>query len=202
MTGLPQAGVILTGTPIAPVVINNSTRSILVVTLLEQDAAGRTRPHTYDMIGQLRNNPRAGIAPGSSFSDFQQQTTQIRDATGAPPPAPAQVFLDSVLFDDGVLVGPDKNNSFDAIAARLQAQQDLNAAVEAGAWSGLQEIANSQTRGLAAPVGSETFQRTYLQRVVSAATEMLRVRERSGDAEAFKLARSMAAYPKITRGPK
>jgi len=32
------------------------------------------------------------------------------------------------------------------------------------------------------------------------ATEMLRVRERTGDAGALKLAASMAVYPTITRG--
>jgi hypothetical protein len=56
------------------------------------------------MIGQLRNNPQAGIAPGTSFSEAQLSArTETRDASGAPPPPPTQVSLDSVLFENGVL---------------------------------------------------------------------------------------------------
>ncbi|MBZ5635179.1 MAG: hypothetical protein LAO55_18810 [Acidobacteriia bacterium] len=201
MIGLPQAEVILAGTPTAPVVINNSSHWILAYTFVDQDAAGHVRPHTYDMIGQLRNNPRAGIAPGVSSSEAQSLVRpQIRDARGAPPPPPTQVFLDSVLFDNGVLVGPDRTNSFDAITARLQAQKDVNLAVEAGAWSKLQQIADGGSAGAPALAGSEIYQRNYRQRIVIAATEMLRVRERTGDAGALKLAASMAVYPTITRG--
>jgi hypothetical protein len=199
MVGLPQAQVTLAGTPAAPVVINNSSHWILAYTIVDQNATGPVRPHTYDMIGQLRNNPRAGIAPGVSFSEDQLPArTQTRDANGAPPPPSTQVSLDSVLFDNGVLVGPDKMNSFDAITARLQAQKDVNMAVEAGDWSKVQQIADGRNAG--APIGSELYQRNYRQRVVIAATEMLQVRERTGDAGALKLAASMAAYPTITRG--
>jgi hypothetical protein len=200
MIGLPQAEVTLAGTPTAPVIINNSSHWILAYTLVDQDAAAPVRPHTYDMIGQLRNNPRAGIAPGGSFPDGQSpRPVETRDASGAPPRPPTQVSLDSVVFDNGVLVGPDKANIFDAITARLQAQKDVNLAVQAGAWSKLQEIADG---GNAAPalIGSEIYQRNYRLRIVVAAREMLGVRERTGDAGALKLAASMAVYPTITRG--
>jgi hypothetical protein len=201
MIGLPRAQVTLAGTPTAPVIINNSSHWILAYTMVDQNPTGPVRPHTYDMIGQLRNNPRAGIAPGVSFSEAQSFTrTEIRDARGAPPPAPTQVSLDSVLFDDGVLVGPDKMNSFDAISARLQAQKDINLAVEAGEWSKLQQIADGRNAGAPAVAGSHIYQRNYRLRIVIAATEMLGVRERTGDAGALKLAASMAAYPTITRG--
>jgi hypothetical protein len=200
MIGLPQAGVTLAGTPASPVVINNSSHWILAYTVVDQDAAGHLRPHTYDMIGQLRNNPRAGIAPGASFPDSQLIRTQIRDASGAPPPPPAQVSIDSVLFDNGVLVGPDSANMFDAITARLQAQKDVNLAVEAGAWSKVQQMADGGVGDTPALGGSEIYRRNYLRKVASAAAEMLRVRERTGDAGALKLAASMAAYPVVTRG--
>jgi hypothetical protein len=201
MIGLPQAQVSLAGTPAAPVVINNSSHWILAYTIVDQNGAGPARPHTYDMIGQLRNNPRAGIAPGASFSEAQSFTrTEVRDASGAPPPPPTQVSLDSVLFDNGVLAGPDKMNTFDAISARLQAQKDVNMAVEAGEWSKLQQIADGGNAGAPALAGSESYQRNYRQRVVIAATEMLHVREKTGDAGALKLAASMATYPTITRG--
>ncbi len=200
MTGLPQAEVTLTGIPTAPVIGNNSSHWILAYTLVDQDAAGHVRPHTYSMIGQLRNNPRAGIAPGASFSEAQLHgSVQTRDASGAPPPPPIQVSLDSVVFDNGELVGPDKNNSLDAIAARLQAQKDVNLVVEAGAWSKLQQIAGGDV-GAPALAGSDIYQRSYRLGAVSAATEMLRVRERNGDTGALKLAASMAVYPTITRG--
>jgi hypothetical protein len=201
MIGLPEAQVSLTGTPTAPIIINNSSHWILAYTIVNQNAAGPARPHTYDMIGQLRNHPRAGIAPGISFSEAQSvRPTETRDARGAPLLAPTQASLDSILFENGVLVGPDKMNSFDAITARLQAQKDVNMAVEAGDWSKLQQIANGNDVGAPAPTGSEIYQRSYRQQVVSAATEMLGVRSRTGDAGALKLAASMAVYPTITRG--
>ena len=199
MVGLPQAGVILAGTPASPVVINNSSHWILAYTLVNQNTAGRVLPHTYDMIGQLRNNPRAGIAPGASFPDGQLPRVETRDASGAPPLPPTQVSLDSVIFDNGELVGPDRAKIFDVITARLQAQKDVNLAVEAGAWSKIQQIADGGNTGAPAPAGSEMYQRSYRQRAVIAATEMLRVRERTGDAGALQLAASMAAYPTITR---
>lgn len=116
MIGLPQNQILLAGTPTEPIIINNSSHWILAYTIADQNGAGPMRPRTYDMIGQLRNNPRAGIAPGISFSEAQSFTRpEIRDAKGTPPPAPTQVTLDSVLFDNGVLVGPDKMNTFDAI---------------------------------------------------------------------------------------
>ena len=100
MIGLPQAEVTLAGTLTAPLIINNSSHWILAYTLVDQDAAGHVRPHTYDMIGQLRNNPRAGIAPGASFSEAQlPMRTEIRDASGAPPPPPTQVSLDQHAAD-------------------------------------------------------------------------------------------------------
>jgi hypothetical protein len=201
MIGLPQAQVTLAGTPAAPVVINNSSHWVLAYTIVDQNGAGPVRPHTYDMIGELRNNPRAGIAPGISFSEAQlSRRTELRDASGAPPPPPTQVSIDSVLFDNGVLVGPDRMNSFDAITARLQAQKDVNMAVEAGEWSKLQQIADGRNGGAPTLTGSDTYQRNYRQRAVVAATEMLHVRESTGDVGALKLAASMAAYPTITRG--
>lgn len=72
-------------------------------------------------------------------------------------------------------------------------------AVEAGEWSRLQQIADGRNPGTPALAGSEIYQRNYRQRVVIAATEMLGVRSRTGDAGALKLAASMAAYPTITR---
>jgi hypothetical protein len=200
MIGLPQAEVSLAGTPTAPVVINNSSHWILAYTIVDQSGVGPVRPHTYNRIDQLRNNPRAGIAPGASSADGQFPRVETRDARGAPPPPPTQVSLDSVLFDNGVLVGPDRANMFYVFTARLQAQRDVNLEVEAGAWSKLQQIADGGTASARALTPSEIYQRSYRERAVIAATEMLRARERTGDAGALKLAASMAVYPTITRG--
>jgi hypothetical protein len=204
MTGLPQAGVTLAGTPGSPVIVNNSSHRILAYTLLSQGTGGRGSPHTYNMIGQLRNNPQAGIAPGTSFPEAQLMPSrpETRDASGTPPPPPTQVSLDSVLFEDGVLVGPDKNNSFDAITARLRAQNDVNATVEAGAWPKLQQIVAAGKTVAPPRADSEIYQFFYSLGLFDAAEEMLRVRERSGDAGALQLAASMRIYPTITRGQK
>ena len=203
MLGLPEAQVTLGGTPTAPIIINNSSHWILTYTIVNQSAAGPARPHTYDMVGQLRNSPQAGIAPGTSLSEAQSfRPTQVKDARGAPLPPPIQVSLDSVLFDNGVLVGPDNMNSFDVIASRLQAQKEVNLAVEAGAWSKVQQLANGGNASVPALFGSEVYQRNYQRRVVIAAREMLGVRERMGGEAALKLAASMTRYPTITRGQK
>ena len=201
MIGLPQAGVSIAGTITVPVIINNSSHRILVYTLVEQDANGNVRPHTYDMIRQFRNNPQAGIAPGASFSESQLPgRTEVRNASGAPIPPPIEVSLDSVLFDNGVLVGPDRSNSFEAITARLQAQKDVSLAVEAGDWPKLQQIVAAGDPASSTPVSAGIYQRNYRLFVVSAAKEMLAARDRTGDAATLKLAASMASFPTITRG--
>jgi hypothetical protein len=182
------------------VIINNSSHRILVYTLVEQDANGNVRPHTYDMIRQFRNNPQAGIAPGASFSESQLPgRTEVRNASGAPLPPPIEVSLDSVLFDNGVLVGPDGSNSFDAITARLQAQKDVSLAVESGDWLKLQQIVAAGDPASSTPVSAGIYQRNYRLFVVSAAKEMLAARDRTGDAATLKLAASMASFPTITR---
>ena len=200
MIGLPNARVTLAGTPTAPQIVNGSSHRILRYTLVEQGTSGAGRPRTYDMIRQFINDPRAGIAPGATFSEAQLVHAETRDARGAPPPPPIQVLLDSILFDNGVLVGPDKFNSYDAITAMLRAQRDINQAVGAGNWSKLQQIAAAGGGDIGALSGSRMYERNYRLFVVSTARELLTVRDRSSDAAAVKLAASLASFPTISRG--
>ena len=158
------------------------------------------------MIRQLRNNPLAGIAPGATFDVVQAGPVapQVRSVSG-PPPAPIKVSLDSVVFENGVLVGPDKLHNFDAITARFQAQKDIKLAVEAGDWSKMQQIAAenpfSPAPGGWPPRPQEVYERAYRLTAVIAAKGMLNARDTVGEAAALKLASSIVdPFPAITRG--
>src|SRR5712691_722507 len=197
-TGLPQAGVLLGGTTVtSPIIINNSGHRILAYTLLFDLGNGASYPSVFAMLGQLRKLPisSVGIAPGASFP--HRSNVQFRDASGQSPTARATaVALDSVLFDDGTLVGPDKAGSFDQLTADNQAEKDVHAILVTAngaesAWTVLKEIASA---GKTAPAVQSSrpqlYQYRYREMSRVYADELVRVRSAVGDAAALQLAHS------------
>jgi hypothetical protein len=209
-TGLPQFGVVLGGTVNSPVIINNSSHRILAYTLSFDKGNGVPQNTLYMMMGQLRDQSpsSAGIAPGANFQHPAGTQVQAQDASGKSPTAGAiAVALDSVLFDDGTLVGPDKAGNFDSLLGRVQAEKDVHAILigangAASVWATLEGFASGQTAPPIVPGQSHNYQRQYLVEFRSYATELLTVRKRGGDAAALKAAHSSDSYPAIVRGEK
>lgn len=221
LTGLPQYGVILTGTADDPVVLNQSPHRFLVYALRlqkgDRDRYAATR--VRDFLGELTtlqlapNGP--GIAPGAtSLSVPQMQATQTKNAAGQRTDIGyTQATLDAVLFDNGQFVGSDVSRTFERTTERINGELSVyslllsakTAAEVAAAWAKIKEIAEtpaapstpaSGVPGAGRPgFGDPSFWPRQSARV------LLNVRDRMGEAAAFALVASTQSYPKIQREP-
>ena len=204
-SGLPKYGVFLEGTVSSPIIVNHSSHRILAYCLLFDHGSGVVIPSLQVMLGQLRRQPMSavGIAPGGQH--LHQPVAQVADAKGQlPNEGPIALTLDSVLFEDGTLVGPDKSGSFDQLTARIQAEKDVHAVLKNGgtpsAWTALERIASGQTSPAPEQSRSQGYRSRYQAMFRASAVELLNVRSRAGDAAANDLARSSAFYPAIVKG--
>ena len=202
-------GVWLGGSASDPLIINNSTHRVLAYTLIFQGVNGGESSSPFSMLGQLRDQPisNVGIAPGSSWAHNARPTVaQTLDAKGQSPFASAaSVALDSVLFEDGRLVGPDKAGSYDQLTALVQAERDVHDIITtardlAHAWAVLESIAAGQTQPPRDQSRSEKYWLRYLTAYRNFSTELLRVRTIAGDAAAMNLASKYMFTPKIVKG--
>lgn len=206
LTGLPKYGVLLEGAVSAPVIVNHSGHSILAYTLVWVAPNGARMPYTKSVVGQLRNSSAAGIPTNSSQA--HHAGVEQRDSNGQPLLAGFdRVLLDSVLLDDGRLLGPDTAGGGDLLAGSIAAERYVHGLLSAAdgktggaqaqAWATIHAIANGQ---LPAPAGSAHYQRAYARQAKEMAAELVRVREKQGDRGAFNLARSSQNYPQVRKG--
>lgn len=204
-TGLARHGVFLQGTPGSPLIVNQSSHRILAYTLLFVHANGATTPSLQVMLGQLRNQPltSVGIAPMTTYT--HRSSAEVRDPNGALPTEQAlSVVLDSVLFDDGTLVGPDEAGSFYPLTARIQAEKDAHAVLlhadgAASAWATLASFASGKTLPPVDAGQPLAYQHRYQALFQIYAEELLHVRSKGGESAALRLAHSSAFYPVIVR---
>jgi hypothetical protein len=115
------------------------------------------------------------------------------------------VALDSVLFEDGRLVGPDKAGSYDQLTALVQAEKDVHEIITtakdlAQAWRVLESIAAGQAIPARDQSRSERYWRRYLVAYRNFSVELLQVRSKVGDAAAINLARMYMFRPQIVKG--
>ena len=202
-------GVSLGGNPSAPLIINSSSHRVLAYALMFQGANGVSSFSSFSMLGQLRDQPTSnvGIAPGASWAHNSRPTVvQAADAKGQSPFAFAtSVALDSVLFEDGRLVGPDKAGSYDQLTALVQAEKDVHDIITTAkdlvqAWRVLENIAAGQTRPARDPSQSDKYWRRYLVAYRNYSTELLQARSNVGDTAAINLAHMYMFKPKIVKG--
>jgi hypothetical protein len=103
------------------------------------------------------------------------------------------ISLDSVVFDDGTMAGPDAQNNFVSYSATLAADRDFAAAVlavqsgPAAALQGCLDSFASRQRG-----GPPLYDSQYNHRQASDARRLRMVLANRGAVEVFDAARSMA----------
>jgi hypothetical protein len=161
LIGLPQYGVLLSGTPDNPVVLNQSLHRILAFALRlrrgDQDRFSETRSNQVG-LNQLTRGYAAGpdgpgIPPGgTSLSLPQMMPTQTRNPAGQRTDIGfTEATLDSVLFDDGLFVGPDFIHIYESITARITAEVSVDSLLLsaktdrdfAAAWYQIKQIAET-----------------------------------------------------------
>jgi hypothetical protein len=205
-TGLAKHNVLLEGTPGALFIVNNSNHRILAYTLLFVTKNGQMAPSLHDMFGQLRKQPMSsvGIPPMTKFA--HRPSTESRDANGQNAVTQAvSVVLDSVVFENGMIVGPDKAGGFDQFSARVRAEQDAHSVLtksnnSASAWLALEAFASGQTVPSVEASRSSLYQYRYQRVFKVSAAALLTVRSRRGDVAALALAKSSDSYPMIVKG--
>jgi len=182
---------------------------VLAYTLMFQGVNGVSSFSPFSMLGQLRDQPisNVGIAPGASWAHNSRPTAvQAVDAKGQSPfDFASKVALDSVLFEDGRFVGPDKAGSYDQLTALVQAEKDVHDIITtakdlAQAWTVLESVAAGQTQPVRDQSRSEKYWLRYLTAYRNFSTKLLRARSNVGDAAAMRLAHMYMFKPKIVKG--
>src|SRR5262245_17685917 len=146
----------------------------------------------------MRSGKPPVIAARSQRAIDCNTTLVVHD--GRSPGPPLVVILDAVIFEDGELVGPDLTNTFDMVSIRVKAEQDIHqkllhsgntAADRATVWGAIALAAQKRK------VDDGPVDPRYARMQATHAEELLRVRDRIGEAAAIELAKASAKYPKI-----
>lgn len=204
VTGLSSYGVLLSGDPQKPTITNTTSRRIIAYSIIFQDAAGHhLNASTYSFLS-IRNKglENAGIAPGAQKLHEFSSAPVVHPAGSAFGPF-VRATLDSVLFDDGEVVGPDTLGFFRQATTRIAAARDLYGPLLAAqngspsqrdtAWSAV-ILASEGTFSQTTP--ADIFYRRFQSTL---AAELVRVKNQRGEGAAFQLAAKAAAFPTIWR---
>ncbi|HLH20341.1 MAG TPA: hypothetical protein VKX45_24150 [Bryobacteraceae bacterium] len=195
VTGLPEHGLVLSGTIAEPVLENLTGQRILAWALRWVLARPNiSAPLSYVCVfnSQLLSKTgadRAALAPGSSRAHrYEQGTRDIAQGE-----APVSVSLDLAMLDDGSVVGPDLGQSYDRIEAAAKALRDVNAKVISDKDAGVSpdQIFGDLTALATQPRPSGSLKdAAVLYRIMAQtyARDLLAERTQHGDAGAFALA--------------
>lgn len=157
MVGLPEHGVTLSGSPAIPVLENHSAKAI-IAQMLRVYYANESVPINFGNLRdrELWRGMPASVPSGTTDKPFQvfvDHPPAIR-LHGTTPENPTAVVLDSVLFADGEMVGPDVVKYFDIVSTRiariralatLALQAQSNPQAQASFWAELDRIATART---------------------------------------------------------
>ena len=136
LVGMPEYGVLLTGSPEVPVIVNHSGRAIIGFNLTTYEADGGKGPGAGLVLVYLRS---AAIVDGAQYQP---------PLSGSRLPI-AKAVLDGVLFDNGEYVGVDdwffavaqlRLNTYREIGKQLTAVKYGSDAEIAAVWSKFEEL--------------------------------------------------------------
>jgi hypothetical protein len=223
LVGLPEYGVLLSGTPDNPVVLNQSQHRILAFTLRQGRGMFVSNQAGLSQLRRGNAGPEGpGIPPGGTSLSSQPQPTApiVTTANGQRADIGfTEATLDSVLFDDGLFVGPDLGHKYESITARIAAEVSVDSILLsaqtdselATAWDQIKQIAETPPptsapeattpgppcfayvsgRGCVfSPFGDPDSPRQF-------AIQLLSVRDHLGEKTAVAQAAASRAYPKI-----
>jgi hypothetical protein len=185
LQGLPEYGVLLTGSPEVPVIVNHSGRAIIGFDLRTYEADGGKGPGAGLVLVSLRS---AAIMDGAQYQPpFSGSRLPIVEAV-----------LSGVLFDNGEYVGVDdwffavaplRLNIYREIGKQLTAVKYGSDAEIAAVWSKVEEMVpwRHDSRRLLA-LGIDPDRR-------SAALNLLQERDLHGERLAFDLAEYYSSLP-------
>jgi hypothetical protein len=200
LVGLPEHGVTLSGDPNAPTIHNNTDRRVVMYTI-QFYKAGPNGPVERNL--SVRN----GI-PHLQLKTPNEPTTVPARGSKVYPPEPTETSLgqavtatlESVVFEDGEFVGPDRREMFPTLKAVVDGERKLYQSVverksDATNWNKITALQNWDGRGPlpdnANPTEAEDRAAGHLK---VRASELVHKRDMAGDDSAQKLASSYLAY--------
>jgi hypothetical protein len=222
LVGLPEYGVLLSGTPDNPVVLNQSPHRILAFTLRQGRGMFLSNQAGLSQLTRGNAGPDGpGIPPGGTSLSLQRASVgavaivngQRTDVGNT------EATLDSVLFEDGLFVGPDLGHSYESITARIAAEISVDSILLsaktdgelAAAWDQIKQIAETPP----VPVTPASGCYAYIAAANACAfnptgrafvdpnsprqfaMQLLSVRDQLGENAAVAQAASSRTYPKI-----
>jgi hypothetical protein len=121
LMGLPQYGVILTGSPDTPepVIVDGKHKSILAYAIDQEDANGHGPIREVLATMNVRLNIHHALAISSEHEPMGKPS---RPVTGEDGPVVRAVLV-LVIFDDGQIVGPDAAGSAIRFTTRINAER-------------------------------------------------------------------------------
>jgi hypothetical protein len=189
LQGLPEYGVLLTGSPEVPVIVNHSGRTIIGFSMSTYMVNGGRAQAASLLLVYSRS---AAVADGAQY---QPRGLQIPAVATRPTLLPiVKAVLDSILFDNGEYVGADfataRLDTIREIGRQLTAVKYGSDAEIAAVWSKLEEMVpwrhDPSTRIHALALDPDRY---------SAALNLLRERDLHGERLAFDLAEYYSSLP-------
>jgi hypothetical protein len=207
LVGLPEYGVLLTGSPEVPVIVNHSGRTIIGFSMTTYTVGGGKGPAAGLLLVYLRSAP---IADGAQYqppgATDKKDPSTVQIPAGATRPSFAlslspivKAVLDGILFDNGEYVGvddfffavaPRRLDTYREVGKQLTAVKYGSDAEIAAVWSKLEEMVpwrrDPSQRHLA--LGIDPDRR-------SATLSLLQERDSHGERLAFDLAEYYSSLP-------
>jgi hypothetical protein len=201
LAGLPEHGVLLTGTPENPVIENRSGRAVIAYRLKKAGQSGHG-PAPFTLLafsGQPAGIPDGGAVfvhgnvPINLAGQVQVLSPFHSTSLLGPIESPVIVSatLHSVIFGDGQFVGLDEEWVFEHFGRVIKVMAEVGLLAKAGAWDQIKVLDFSA--GPRAPASGED-PRTYFERRI-AALFLVQERKHKGDAAAAQLAEIYSSLP-------
>jgi hypothetical protein len=201
LEGLPEYGVLLTGSPENPVIENHSGRTIIAYSFQTANRNGRG-PRDQPLLATSMQP--AGIPDGGSL--------YAKGAMPVNPPGPIEglassalltepgpiirASLRSVVFEDGEFVGTSEYGDFELFTGKMQGTREVGMMAKSGEWGQVEALAPDHLPPLLgrSPRGEDPI--LHFGRQV-AALHLVRERRQKGHAAAMQLAEIYSSLPTL-----
>jgi hypothetical protein len=151
LDGLPEHGVLLTGTLENPVIENHSGRTVIAYTVVIPEQGGSMSVHQILLTihmpdglpdgGLLRIHGNVHLNPAVPVQGPMQSPAQQ-----VSPGRPVSAVLQSVVFDDGQFVGANEHGAFELFAKRIEVIKEVGFLAKDGAWDQVETLAKALTK--------------------------------------------------------